>query len=206
MSAWTDHVAKWGNCRLCPLCDQRSNIVLARGQVPCDVVFVGEAPGASEDALGQPFVGPAGNLLDNDSAERPGIIQRGLPSHLEWCDVRGANKWVLDLRCAFTNIVACYPREAKERGDNEPEIAEIKACRPRLHEFITLAAPRLVVCVGSLASDWIGHDAYGKVMGADVVSIMHPAHILARLPMVQKHYAVQKCVVTIRSAVERMLQ
>src|SRR5207244_4450732 len=140
MSAWTDHVARWKDCTACPLCQQRDRIVLARGQVPCDVVFVGEAPGASEDVLGQPFVGPAGRLLDQ-------IIERALPA--------GA-------RFALTNLVACFPREAKARGENMPEVKEILACRPRLLEFIDLCRPKLVVRVGREAGDWVDHDAYGR--------------------------------------------
>lgn len=184
MTTWLEHVNKWRDCQLCPLAQQRSNIVLARGTVPCDVLMVGEAPGASEDALGQPFVGPAGHLLDD-------IVERALPT---------------GVRYAMTNLVCCFPREAKARGDNEPEPGEIRACHPRLVEFIGIARPRLVVCVGSLAGDWIGHDAYGKVRGATVVQILHPAFILARLPLAQKRMAVDKAIVVIRSAVEDVLQ
>lgn len=180
---WLQHVARWKDCELCPLWEQRTNIVLARGTVPCDVLFVGEAPGASEDALGLPFVGPAGALLDQ-------IIERALPKTVTY---------------ALTNLVCCFPRDAKARGENEPEIAEIKACRPRLQEFVQIASPKLVVCVGRLASDWIGHDAYGKVNGSPVVDIVHPAFILARLPVAQKHMAVQKSIVVIRSAIENMV-
>lgn len=183
MSTWTDHVERWRDCRLCTLCDQRSNIVLARGDIPCDVLFIGEAPGASEDALGLPFKGPAGNLLDQ-------IVERAVPK---------------ELRVAFTNLVACYPAEAKARGDNEPEIDEIKACRPRLNEFIALATPKVIVLVGTLAQNYVPHDAYGRIHGADVVDIVHPAHILAHLPQVQKQMAVNKCVVSIRSAVTKLV-
>lgn len=179
---WLDHVAKWKDCTACPLCRQRDNIVLARGQVPCDVLFVGEAPGASEDALGRPFVGPAGHLLDQ-------IIERALPP---------------GTRYALTNLVACFPRDAKAEGINEPEVSEIKACRPRLEEFIELCSPRLVVCVGSLASDWLQHDAYGKVCGATAVDIVHPAAIL-RMPLAQKQMAVQRAIVVLRNAVEDMI-
>ncbi len=64
MSAWTDHVERWKDCTKCPLHTQRSNIVIARGQLPADVVFIGEAPGAIEDGTGLPFKDPAGALLD----------------------------------------------------------------------------------------------------------------------------------------------
>ncbi len=182
MSAWLDHVTKWRDCTRCPLSEQRSNIVLARGQVPCTVLLCGEAPGASEDALGLPFVGPAGRLLDQ-------IIERALPA---------------DMQYALTNLVACYPANAKAEGYNEPEYGEILACKPRLQEFIRIAKPRLVVCVGALAWNYVEHDAYGKVQGAMVMQIVHPAAIL-RMPLAQKGYAVQKCIVQLRNAVEDVL-
>ena len=188
MSAWTEHVACWKDCTRCPLSQQRSNIVLARGQVPCDVCIIGEAPGVSEDALGLPFVGPAGHLLDQ-------IIERALPP---------------TVRYALTNLVCCFPAEAKARGDNEPEHGEILACRPRLVEFIKLCRPRLVVLVGALAEQYAhGSDTPEWLPNGSTLKychIVHPAHILARLPLAQKQMAVQKCIVVIRSAVEDMLQ
>lgn len=187
MTAWTDHVARWKDCTACPLHRQRDRICLARGQVPCDVLFVGEAPGASEDALGLPFVGPAGRLLDAIIAST----------------FRGPEQQTV--RIAMTNLVACFPREAKGRGDNEPEVSEILKCRPRLEEFIDLAYPKLVVRVGSLAADWVEHDAYGRVRGAAVVDIVHPAAIL-RMPLAQKQMAVQRCVVQLRNALEGVVQ
>jgi uracil-DNA glycosylase len=135
--------------------------------------MVGEAPGASEDAIGEPFVGPAGDLLGQ-------IVKRSLDE---------------SVRKAFTNIVCCFPREAKARGDNEPERADILACRPRLIEFANIAQPKLVVCVGALA------DAYVKgVYSGPRVDIIHPAFILSRMPQAQKGMALNKCVVQIRSA------
>lgn len=196
MSAWTNHVARWRDCTKCPLCEQRTNIVLARGQVPCDVLFIGEAPGASEDALGLPFVGPAGKLLDSDEKNRPGIIQRSLPCHLEWDAKVVRHKWVMEIPIAFSNLVACFPAEAKASGDNEPSHREILACRPRLEEFVALAQPKLIVCVGGLATGYVALDpTRGRC------DITHPAAIL-RMPLAQKQMAVQKVVVQLRRAVE----
>lgn len=183
MTTWLKHVEDWKDCQRCPLAQQRGNICLARGTLPCDVLMVGEAPGISEDALGQPFTGPAGQLLDQ-------IIERALEP---W----RANS----VRCAFTNLVACFPREAKSRGDNEPERGEILECRPRLIEFVNITRPRLIVCVGTLATQ------YAR-LGDTVpyVDIVHPAFILARLPLAQKGYATQKCIVQIRTAVNNVVQ
>ena len=172
MTTWLEHVAQWRDCQACPLGGQRDRICLARGTLPADVLFIGEAPGVSEDALGQPFVGPAGQLLDR-------IIARALPA---------------GIALAWTNLVACFPREAKAAGDNEPERGEILACRSRLIEFVNIAQPRLIVRVGKLATAYCNFD--GRVPYADV---MHPAWILRR-PLAAQHGDMNKCVVTIRTA------
>jgi uracil-DNA glycosylase len=150
---------------------------LARGQVPADIVFVGEAPGASENFLGQPFVGPAGDLLQQ-------IIKQALPP---------------DIRYALTNLVACFPAEAKARGDNEPEQSEILACRPRLVEFINLCRPRLIVCVGTLASNYLPRES------TPTANIVHPAAIL-RMPKAQKNMAAERSIMVLLGAVQKMLQ
>lgn len=62
-SPWQRHAEKWRDCHLCDLCSQRDRIVLAKGDVPCDLLIIGEAPGESENVTGLPFTGPAGHLL-----------------------------------------------------------------------------------------------------------------------------------------------
>jgi uracil-DNA glycosylase len=177
---WLEHVAKWKDCTRCPLHEQRDRIVLARGQLPCDVLFVGEAPGASEDAQGVPFWGPAGKLLDQ-------IVERALPEGTPW---------------AMTNLVACFPRWAKLAGENEPEHAEILACQPRLDEFTALAQPKLVVRVGALAQSYF----YSTVQGFTMCDIVHPAHILRNMPAAQKHMATLKCIVQVRTAFDKVME
>lgn len=179
LPTWTDHVTRWKDCHQCPLGDQRSSIVLARGTVPCDILFVGEAPGTSEDALGLPFVGPAGNLLD-------GIIERALDKSITY---------------ALTNLVCCFPRDAKLFSNNhQPQPDEIRSCRLRLTEFVNIARPKLVVRVGQLATTWADYASDTKYL-----DIVHPAAIL-RMPLAQRQMAAQKSVVIIRSAVEDMVE
>lgn len=179
MTTWLEHVAKWRDCDKCPLAAQRDNIVIARGTVPCAVLFVGEAPGASEDAIGLPFKGPAGGLLDQ-------IIERAVPPGVTY---------------AMTNLVCCFPREAKAVGDNEPTSEEIAACRPRLKEFVEIAAPKLVVTVGTLATAYFPHHLRGDDP-YEFCSIDHPAYIL-RMPLAQKGMAVQRTIVVLRTAVQQ---
>jgi uracil-DNA glycosylase family 4 len=177
VTSWDQHVHRWGDCQACPLATQRDRICLARGTLPCDVLLVGEAPGASEDALGIPFVGPAGQLLDQ-------IIERSIPQEIAY---------------ALTNLVCCFPRLAKAEGINEPEKEEILACRPRLVEFVNVAQPRLIVCVGGLARDYIDHADIVKC-----VDINHPAWML-RLPLAQRQSETQHAIVIVRMAVVEML-
>lgn len=177
---WPQHVEKWKDCQRCPLGRQRGNICLARGTLPCDVLFVGEAPGLSEDVLGQPFVGPAGHRL-NQIIEQALVLSPGTTY-------------------ALTNLVACFPREAKASGHNEPDRGEILECRPRLYEFINLATPRLVVTIGTLAEQYLPH-----ITEVARVNIVHPAAIL-RMPLAQQHFAAQKCVVQVRTAWEDVVE
>lgn len=190
MSAWIDFVNRWKDCHKCPLGDQRDRICLARGTIPADVVFIGEAPGEVEDSLGLPFTGPAGKLLDS-------IIMSALPPQS-----------VTPVTFALTNLVACFPRQAKLEGINEPEASEIKACRPRLYEFIELANPKLIVLVGALAANYIGeHDARGRIASARVCEIIHPAATFPpRMAAAQAQMARQRAVVVLRNAVEDMLE
>ena len=176
MVSWKEHVKQWKDCKKCPLAGQRHLIVLARGRIPCDILFIGEAPGDSENLTGQPFVGPAGKLLDH-------IIEVAIGHD--------------GFRMGFTNLVACYPKEAKDAGDNEPTPKEIEACRPRLEQFIKLCSPRLIVAVGSLSEVWMPQ------VECPIVGITHPAAVL-RMPIAQKDFAFQKCIVLIRTAVEEM--
>ena len=88
MTPYQRHREKWKGCERCSLYRGRRSVVLCRGKLPCDVLFVGEAPGVSEDVLGRPFVGPAGKLLDE-------IVERALDGQYDY---------------AITNLVACIPK------------------------------------------------------------------------------------------------
>jgi uracil-DNA glycosylase len=168
-----------------------------RGKMPCDVLFVGEAPGESENVSRIPFDGQAGRLLDD-------IIRRGI---------------TLDYptyRVGICNLVGCIPRIDPDEDDNgragrkagEPEDHQIKACGPRLIELVRLANPQLIVCVGKLAKDWL---TVGMKSSIDVdrniprVHIVHPSWILSKCPPQMKQLKIQECVVTINNAVEELV-
>lgn len=175
MSLYSNHVAKWSNCTACDLCKTRRKVVLARGSIPCDVLFCGEGPGPSEDVLGKPFTGPAGKLLDH-------IVEVALTGYgVTW---------------AFTNLVCCLPQntETGKKFDEPPEYA-IKACARRLTEFIDICDPKLIVRVGQLAAKKVLWNGQRKVL-----DIVHPAAIL-RADISQKELAVRRCIVQISDAV-----
>ncbi len=185
-------MAKWQDCQRCALAKQRGRICLARGAVPADVVLCGECPGESEDTIGLPFVGPAGRLLDS-------IIAKSIPISVSY---------------AITNLVACYPAEAKKTDNHQPMKEEIAACAPRLREFVEVCGARLIVMVGSLADDHVPSAfpdatfyAGGGITGHRTLlrwtSIVHPASIL-RMPMAQRDMAVRRSIVTITSAVQSL--
>lgn len=184
-SLYQVHAEKWKDCRRCELAAGRQRVVLARGAVPCDVLFVGEAPGQSEDVLGRPFVGPAGHLLDY-------VVGRGLPH---------------TFRAAFTNLVACIPLGDDGEKVAEPADDSIRACAPRLQELVKIASPRLIVCVGKLAETWLTPGMRDSIDVGAVprVAIQHPAFIL-RANDAARGLLIQKAVVTLRNAVEDHLQ
>lgn len=178
MTPYMKYRLKWKDCQQCDLCNQRSRIVLARGKVPAEVLFIGEAPGASEDALGKPFIGPAGKLLDH-------IINVSLDGKYDY---------------ALTNLVACYPREAKEAGTNEPPSWAIEKCAVRLQEFVRLCKPGLIVLVGKLAAK---HATVQPSSYLQLAEITHPAAML-RMDPAQKGLAIQRAIVVIEDAVEEI--
>lgn len=184
---WELHVSSWKDCTKCGLHGVRQNVVFGRGSVPCDVVFVGQAPGRSENVLGTPFIGPAGREMDN-------IIKDALAATPQ-------------VKFALTNLVGCIPLVGGV--EKEPDIDSIKACAPRLVEFVSLASPSLIVCVGRLAdthtSPWYKLatkllDPEGKPIPR--VAITHPSAIL-KAQTSQQGFMRRRCVIAIRDAVEK---
>lgn len=180
------HVAKWGQCRLCPLCETRDKVVFARGKLPADILLCGEGPGISENIRGIPFDGPAGKLLDQ-------IVARALQGGWE------------HLRVVHCNLVMCIPLSPLTgQKIDKPEPEHVEACRPRLEEFIRIASPKLVVAVGGQPDDYLKQGFKGSVKvpdGVRIVTVRHPAAILRDNIAIQNLNR-QRCVVTIRNAVD----
>ncbi len=133
MTPWQKYKKKWQSCQRCSLCERRKKVVLARGKIPCDILFIGEAPGHSENVIGTPFIGPAGKLMQR-------IMDRALDGQHDY---------------ALTNLVACIPLEKNSNKLQEPPEECIEACEERLQEFMDIAVPDVVIAVGGLAEKHI---------------------------------------------------
>ncbi len=177
MTPYQRHKKQWSNCKGCLLYKHRKRVVLARGKIPAEILFIGEAPGASEDVLGRPFVGPAGKLLDR-------IIDRAIDGQHDY---------------ALTNLVACIPKEDGKKAGEPPEEA-IEACASRLLEFSKICDPLVTICVGRLAAKWVPGILTEENITEVFVEIIHPAAIL-RMDVSQQGLAVQRAIVTIEDAV-----
>ncbi len=161
---WDELRASVAGCRACELCRARRQAVLGVGDLHPDWLFVGEGPGAEEDARGEPFVGQAGRLLD---AMLAAIGLR-----------RGEGVYI-------ANAVKCRPPD-----NRTPSPDEIVACRPYLARQIELLAPRLIVALGRPAAQTL-LDREVKIAalrgkrldyrGTPLVVTYHPAYLLRNL-------------------------
>lgn len=148
------------HCTKCPLHETKKNYVPGEGSLTPAVMFIGEGPGETEDELGRPFVGNAGQLLDR-LIERMGYSRETV---------------------FIGNIVKCRPP-----GNRDPERAEVDACLPYLLRQIDILAPQVIVCLGRVALNNLLGKAHsitrerGKVFdfnGIPLVPTYHPSYIL----------------------------
>jgi DNA polymerase len=177
---WADLIADVAACRACPLGAQRRQAVFGVGYRQAEWMLIGEAPGAEEDARGEPFVGQAGKLLDNMLASI-GLTRQGETKQSVF----------------IANVLKCRPP-----GNRNPEPAEVAQCEPFLRRQIELVNPRLIVVMGRFAAQaLLGTDASiaslrGQVHGIDsggrrvpVVVTYHPAYLLRNLADKAKSWA-----------------
>ena len=156
------------------LASSRKNVVFGVGNIEAQLMFVGEAPGADEDAQGEPFVGRAGELLTK-------IIQA---MGLQRGDVY------------IANILKCRPdTPGQSSGNRKPTSDEMAVCVPYLHEQIDIIQPRVLVALGATAIEGL----LGKTMGImklrgnwqtyrgkPLMPTFHPAYLLRNQAMSEK--------------------
>lgn len=154
------------DCRLCPLCNSRKNIVIDRGNPHSPIMVISERPGANEDNTGVAFVGRAGELLDR---------------------IMGAIGLDTNTDMLIANVVKCIPAV-----DRSPLSDEVKACRPFLDRQIELVAPRVVILLGAVALKHLFEEkkdfkmeeeagrffTLGRYPGIQFMVLYHPAFLL----------------------------
>ena len=157
---WEELLNYCNHCQRCALSQTRKNVVVGKGNRNAPILFVGEGPGAQEDEQGVPFVGQAGKLLDL-ALEAGGFTPD---------------------QYYIANIVKCRPP-----GNRNPLREEAEACMPYLREQFKLIKPKIVVCLGSVAStSLIGPEAKITVVrgtwierkGTYFTGTYHPAALL----------------------------
>ena len=148
-------------CTKCGLCEQRHNVVFGVGNPQADVMFVGEGPGEQEDLQGQPFVGPAGKLLDD---------------MLRIIDLSREHN------CYIANIVKCRPPRNRDPLETEQD-----ACIGYLRNQVALVKPRIIVCLGRIAAMRLiredyritrEHGQWVNKSGIWMTAIYHPSALL----------------------------
>jgi uracil-DNA glycosylase family 4 len=150
-----------GDCRRCKLAPHRANLVFGVGNPAARLVFVGEAPGADEDAKGEPFVGRAGQLLTE-------IITKGM-------GLRRDDVYI-------ANVIKCRPP-----GNRNPEPDEVATCEPFLIRQLELIGPEVIVALGKFAAQTLLRTKtpitklrgqWGDYRGIKVMPTFHPAYLL----------------------------
>ena len=157
---WIELEQTCQSCRECELCTTRNRMVFGVGNRQADVMLIGEGPGEHEDLQGEPFVGPAGKLLDD---------------MLSIIDLNRQNVYI-------ANIVKCRPPH-----NRDPKEEEQDACIGYLRTQVELVQPKIIICLGRIAAkriispeyritrehgQWVSHD------GVWMTAIYHPSALL----------------------------
>lgn len=149
-----------GECTRCKLHTTRNKIVFGDGNPKADLVFIGEGPGADEDAQGLPFVGRAGKLL-TQMIEAMGLQRRDV---------------------YICNVVKCRPP-----GNRQPESDEVDTCSPFLFRQLDVLQPKVIVCLGAVAAQTLLQTNRGishfrgewlDFRGFKMIATYHPAYLL----------------------------
>ena len=158
--SWEKLTSDCEGCQRCMLGGSRHNLVFGVGNRNAHVMLIGEGPGEQEDLQGEPFVGPAGKLLDD---------------MLEMIDLDRSKIYI-------ANMVKCRPPH-----NRDPQASEIAACRPWLERQIALVNPRLIVCLGRIAAMSLirenfritrEHGQWFDRNGRRIIATFHPSALL----------------------------
>lgn len=148
------------SCQKCSLGATRKNFVFGVGNPKAEIMLIGEAPGADEDEQGEPFVGRAGQLLNNI---------------LKAVSIERSEVYIC-------NILKCRPP-----NNRDPLVSEMEQCTPYLEKQIDLIKPKFIICLGRIAAQWLlkTNDGLNKLRqqvfqykGASLIVTYHPAALL----------------------------
>jgi len=168
-------------CTACGLCESRKQTVFGVGHAQADWMIVGEAPGEQEDLQGEPFVGAAGQLLDQ-MLRALGLSRRAESGEGAEDDQAGDPA----RRVFIANTLKCRPPR-----NRNPEPEEMARCEPFLKRQVELVKPRLILLMGRFAVTQLlkSDEAIGKLRGRvhryegiPVIVTYHPAYLLRNLP------------------------
>lgn len=157
---WTQLKETCLNCAKCPLSETRNSVVFGVGNPNSKIMFIGEGPGEQEDLKGEPFVGPAGLLLDD---------------MLSIIDLDRSKVYI-------ANIVKCRPPRNRDPLDEEQ-----LACSEYLQNQIALVKPKIIVCLGRIAATRLirpdfritkEHGTWTQRDGIEWTAIYHPSALL----------------------------
>lgn len=160
MQDWLELEDSCLNCEKCALWTTRRNVVFGVGPKDADIMFIGEGPGEVEDMRGEPFVGPAGRLLDD---------------MLSIIDLNRENVYI-------ANIVKCRPPK-----NRDPLPEEQEACIGYLRQQVMLVRPKIIVCLGRVAAIrlihpeiriTLEHGRWKEKKGIWFTAIYHPSALL----------------------------
>lgn len=163
MLSWDELQKACDGCTKCGLCETRHHVVFGVGNRNADILFVGEGPGEQEDLKGEPFVGPAGKLLDDMLS-------------------------IIDLdreKCYIANIVKCRPPRNRDPLETEQD-----ACIDYLRNQVALIKPKIIVCLGRIAATRLirpdfritrEHGTWTERGGIWMTATYHPSALLRDL-------------------------
>jgi len=185
---WPDLRRAAADCRACGLCDTRRQAVFGSGSTQAHWLGVGEAPGADEDASGEPLVGAAGQLLDAmlralGLSRAGGASDAGTEeSAVAASDAADCEPLPPQRRAYIANTLKCRPP-----GNRNPAPEEMARCEPFLQRQIELLRPRLILAMGRFAAQSLlrSTEPLGKLrgrvhryQGLPLVVTYHPAYLL----------------------------
>ncbi|MFV0679916.1 uracil-DNA glycosylase [Ottowia sp.] len=198
---WAQLESAVAACRACGLCDSRTQAVFGAGSRNADWMVVGEAPGENEDRQGQPFVGPAGQLLDamlaaiglsRQASQPTEIASESIALSVDQTsdnDHKGTKKQGVYI----ANVLKCRPP-----ANRNPQPDEVAQCEPYLRRQVALVQPRIILAMGRFAVQSLlnTQEPIGRLRqrvhhyeGVPVIVTYHPAYLLRALPEKAKAWA-----------------